>query len=239
VRIVTVLGPDVPGGVTAVTVVELATTTPVAATPPIVTVLVSLRFVPVIVIGVPPAVGPAFGVTSEIVGGTMTYVNPFARFAVPPGVVSETGFAPAAPGGVTAVTVFGLTTVTELAALPPIDTALVPVRFVPVIVITVPPAVGPWIGLTDEIAGAATYVKPFARFAVPPGVVTDTALAPAVPEGVTAVTVVELTTVTLAAAMPPIETELVPVRFVPVIVITVPPAVEPWFGLTDDKVGDA
>jgi hypothetical protein len=62
------LAPAVPGGVTAVTEVELATTTPVAATPPIVTVLVSPRFVPVIVIGVPPPLGPTFGVTDEIVG---------------------------------------------------------------------------------------------------------------------------------------------------------------------------
>jgi hypothetical protein len=67
--------------------------------------------------------------------------------------------------------------------------------------------------------------------------VSDTVFAPAVPAGVTAVSVVALTTDTLVAAAPPIVTEVVPVRFVPVIVIAVPPAVGPWFGLTDEIVG--
>jgi hypothetical protein len=80
-------------------------------------------------------------------------------------------------------------------------------------------------------------VKPLVRLAVPPGVVIDTVLAPAVPAGVTAVTVVELTTLTEVAATPPIVTELAPVRFVPVIVIAVSPLVGPVFGLTDEIVG--
>jgi hypothetical protein len=67
--------------------------------------------------------------------------------------------------------------------------------------------------------------------------VSDTVLAPAVPAGVTAVTVVEFTTDTLVAAVPPIVTLDVPVKFVPVIVIAVPPAVEPEFGATDEIVG--
>ena len=82
-------------------------------------------------------------------------------------------------------------------------------------------------------------MKPLVRLAVPPGVVIDTVLAPAVPAGVTAVTVVELTTLTEVAATPPIVTELVPVRFVPVIVIAVPPVVGPTFGETDEIVGPA
>jgi hypothetical protein len=81
------------------------------------------------------------------------------------------------------------------------------------------------------------YVNAFVRFAVPPGVVIDTVLPPAVPAGVTAVTVVELTTLTEVAATPPIVTELAPVRFVPVIVIAVPPSTNPQFGLTDEIVG--
>jgi hypothetical protein len=64
----TVFAPEVPAGVTAVTVVALTTDTLVAAAPPIVTLVVPVRFAPVIVIGVPPAVGPAFGLTDEIVG---------------------------------------------------------------------------------------------------------------------------------------------------------------------------
>jgi hypothetical protein len=82
-------------------------------------------------------------------------------------------------------------------------------------------------------------VKPLVRFAVPPGVVTDTVFAPAVPTGVTAVTIVELTTLTEVAATPSIVTKFAPVRFVPVIVIAVPPVVGPVFGLTDEIVGVA
>ena len=67
---------------------------------------------------------------------------------------------------------------------------------------------------------------------------SDTFAAPAEPAGVVAVTVVELTTDTLVAALPPTVTELVPVRFVPVIVIAVPPAVGPTFGVTDEIEGE-
>ena len=81
-------------------------------------------------------------------------------------------------------------------------------------------------------------MNPFVRLAVPPGVVTDTVFAPEVPAGVTAVTVVAFTTDTLVAALPPTVTELVPVRFVPVIVIAVPPAVGPTFGVTDEIEGE-
>ena len=82
-------------------------------------------------------------------------MNPFEKPAVPPGVVTDTDFAPAVPAGVVAVTVVGFTTVTEVAATPPIVTAVAPVKFVPVIVTAVPPAVGPELGLTDTIVGAA------------------------------------------------------------------------------------
>jgi hypothetical protein len=80
-------------------------------------------------------------------------VNPFVRFAVPSGVVTDTVFAPAIPAGVTAVTVVLFTATTEVAATPPIVTELVPARFVPVIVIAVPPASGPEFGVTDAIVG--------------------------------------------------------------------------------------
>ena len=82
-------------------------------------------------------------------------MNPLVRFAVPPGVVIDTVFAPAVPAGVTAVTVVELTTLTDVAATSSIVTELVPVRFVPVIVIAVPPVVGPTFGETDEIVGPA------------------------------------------------------------------------------------
>ena len=159
--------------------------------------------------------------------------------AVPPGVVSEIVFAPAVPAEVIAVTVVGLATITVVAPIPPIVRTEVPVRFVPVIVIGVPPTKGPPFGEIDVIVGCAKYVKPFVRFAVPPSVVSETVFAPAVPAGVTAVTVVELTTTTLVAATPPIVTLVAPVRFVPVIVIGVAPPVGPTAGLTALIVGGA
>jgi hypothetical protein len=63
-----------------------------------------------------------------------------------------------------------------------------------------------------------------------PGVVTTTSFAPAVPAGVVAMMVVELTTVTLVAAEPPIVTPVAPVKFVPVIVTEIPPASGPLDG---------
>ena len=77
----------------------------------------------------------------------------------------------------------------------------------------------------------------FVNVAVPPAVVTATLFAPAVPAGVTAVTFVEEFTTTLVAATPPTVTLVVPVRFVPVIVIDVPPRVEQLVGVTDVIVG--
>ena len=82
--------------------------------------------------------------------------------------------------------------------------------------------------------GGATNVNAFSAVAVPSGVVTATLFAPAVPAGVTAVMLVEETTTTLVAAMPPTVTLIAPVKFAPVIVIAVPPAVAPEFGVTDE-----
>jgi hypothetical protein len=74
----TLLGPAEPAGVTAVTVVEFTTVTPVAGTSSIVTELTPARLKPVIVIAVPPRVEPELGITEVTVGGAM-YVKPFAR----------------------------------------------------------------------------------------------------------------------------------------------------------------
>ena len=77
----------------------------------------------------------------------------------------------------------------------------------------------------------------FVNVAVPPAVVTATLFAPAVPAGVSAVTLVAETTTTLVAATPPTVTLVAPGRFAPVRVIAVPPIVEPLVGLTDVIVG--
>lgn len=74
--------------------------------------------------------------------------------------------------------------------------------------------------------------------AVPPGVVTATLTAPATPEGLVAVICVALLTVKLAA-VPPNETEVALVRFVPVMTTDVPPFVVPDEGLMDVIVGAA
>ncbi len=71
-------------------------------------------------------------------------------------MVTATLFAPAVPAGVTAVTLVAEFTTTLVAATPPTVTLLAPVRFVPVIVIDVPPRVEPLVGLTDVIVGAGT-----------------------------------------------------------------------------------
>ena len=57
--------------------------------------------------------------------------------------------------GIPTVIVVALTTVTPVAALPPMATAVSPVKFVPVRVTDVPPAVVPLVGLTAVTVGAA------------------------------------------------------------------------------------
>jgi hypothetical protein len=72
-----------------------------------------------------------------------------------------------------------------------------------------------------------------------PFTVTDTDTTPASPEGVSAVMVVLFTTVTLVACLrvSTISTVAPAAKFVPVIVIDVPPAVEPLVGDTLVIVG--
>ena len=79
----------------------------------------------------------------------------FAAF-VPPDVVTRTLALPAVPAGVTAVIDVEDTTVTEVAAAPPIVTAVAPVKPVPEMVTLVPPAIGPVLGEIALTVGAAT-----------------------------------------------------------------------------------
>ena len=74
---------------------------------------------------------------------------------------------------------------------------------------------------------------------VPVAVVTSTLAAPAAWAGVVAVMVVELTTVKLEAATPPMLTAVAPVKSVPVMVMLVPPAAEPLVGEILVTVGAA
>jgi hypothetical protein len=95
---------------------------------------------------------------------------------------------------------------------------------------------GPLDGLTFEIVGGFTYVYPPVDVTEPPDVVTTTFWAPALPAGVVAVIDVAVVAETVAAA-PPIVT-VPPDKSVPAIVIGVPPAVVPVFGVIDVMVGN-
>ena len=166
-------------------------------------------------------------------------MNVIACDVDPPAVVTTIVFAPADPAGVNAVMEVALTTFTLVAATPPTVTPLAPVKLVPVMVIAVPPVVGPEVGLTLTMVGASTYVNAPVLVTVPPTVVTTTSVAPAAPAGVTAVMEVALTTITLVAATPPTVTLLAPVKLVPVMVIAVPAVNGPDDGLTLAIVGAA
>ena len=74
---------------------------------------------------------------------------------VPLGVVTVTSTAPAACAGEVAVIEVALTTAKLAAAVPPNDTAVAPVKLLPVMVTLVPPAIGPAFGLTALTVGAA------------------------------------------------------------------------------------
>ena len=71
----------------------------------------------------------------------------------------------------------------------------------------------------------------------PPGLLTVTIAAPALPAGVVAVIWVPLTTTTLVAEALPNVTVAPTAKFAPVIVTAVPPAVVPLLGLTFVTVG--
>ena len=77
----------------------------------------------------------------------------FAAF-VPEGVVTSTLAVPAVPAGVIAVIEVGLTTVTPVAAVPPMVTLVAPVKPAPEIVTLVPPRVVPVAGAMDVTVGA-------------------------------------------------------------------------------------
>src|SRR5258708_39579583 len=104
--------------------------------------------VPVMVTTVPPASGPALGETPVSTGSGKVYVKRSAELVaeVPPAVVTVTSTPPAPPAGAVAVTLVGLTTVNEVAAVLPKLTAVAPVNAVPVPVPSVPPAAGPGVG---------------------------------------------------------------------------------------------
>ena len=75
---------------------------------------------------------------------------------LPAGVVTAIVTGPAACAGVTAVRVVALETLNDVTGVPPKLTAVAPVKFVPVRVRVVPPAVAPTFGETAVIVGGGT-----------------------------------------------------------------------------------
>ena len=73
---------------------------------------------------------------------------------VPAGAVTVTSTAPAVPAGAVAE-IDVAEPIVKLAFVAPNFTAVAPVKFVPVIVTAVPPAVDPLLGVTPETVGAA------------------------------------------------------------------------------------
>ena len=190
------------------------------------------RFVPVMVTTVPPLVGPELGEMEVMVGALNVKVNAFDLITDPLAVVSVALMDPNACAEV--VILNEVAVLLDTGTKFPSTITLAPLRFVPVIVITVPPQAGPEVGLMEVMVGTAptTYVNAPDLVAVPPAVVTATLLAPTVPAGVVAVIEVALTTTTLVAEAPPIFTLVALVKFVPVMVIVVPPVVGPDVGVT-------
>ena len=170
----------------------------------------------------------AVAVAAPVITGVATpeYVNP-ANVEVPVGVVTLT--LPEVPAATTAVIDVALTTVNDVAAVPPKLTAEASVKLVPVMVTT--SAVAAVVGVNEEIVGLE-YTYP-AFVALPVGVVTLTL--PEVPAATTAVIDVASTTVNDAAAVPPKLTAVALVKLVPVMVTVAPLAAV--VGVKDEMIG--
>ena len=111
----------------------------------------------------------------------------------------------------------------------------------PAIVTTSPPPVEPLIGKIPVTVGLSTKVKrsPATMALLPSALVTITFTAPATCAGATAVTVVSVTLAKLVASTVPNFTAVVPVNPVPVMVIAVPPALDPLDGAIEVTAGVA
>lgn len=80
-------------------------------------------------------------------------MKPLACVALPEGVVTETLTEPAECAGVVAVICVWLSTVYPVAAVPPNETPVAPVKLVPVRVTDVPPVELPLVGLILVMVG--------------------------------------------------------------------------------------
>ena len=203
---------------------EVASTTEndAAAVPPKLTAEALLKLVPVMVTVAPLAA--VVGVNEEMVGPE--YVNP-ANVEVPVGVVALT--LPEVPVPTTAVIDVALTTLNDVAAVPPKLTAEALLKLVPVMVTVVPFEAE--VGENEEMVGLEYMYPDFVE--IPLGVVTLTL--PEVPVATTAVIVVAPTILNDVAAVPPKLTAVAPDKLVPVMVTVAPLAAV--VGVNDEMVG--
>src|SRR5438045_1542700 len=154
-------GPTACAGTVAVMVTASTTWRFVAAPPPMVIDEASaeVKPVPVIETFVPPAGGAEDGVTSVTLSAGRVYWNTAASVAAPlVGFVTTTSSliatcSLAGPKGVIAVMVVASTTLTLVAATPPIFTVAPLWKFVPWMVTTVLPDVGPVAGVIEMTVG--------------------------------------------------------------------------------------
>jgi hypothetical protein len=117
----------------------------------------TVKFVPVTVRAVPPAVEPVVTDSAVTVGRTEAPVPKATAFDVPPGVTTVTVMPELAmPLGEIAVICVLLFTVNDAAFVAPNRTAVAPSRFVPVITTGVPPADGPDEGFRPPVAIVGT-----------------------------------------------------------------------------------
>jgi hypothetical protein len=139
-----------PLGTVAVIWVDETTLNVVEETPLNFTLVVPVKFVPMMVTDVPT--GPLVGVNEVIVGlaAVVVTVKLWELQSVPPGVVTQI-FPVVAPLGTVAVIWVDEPPEKVVADVPPNVTAVAPVRVVPVIVTIVP--IGPEVGVNEVIVG--------------------------------------------------------------------------------------
>jgi hypothetical protein len=148
-------GPAEPAGLVAVKEVVLVfvMVTEAAGVVPKSTVVPGVKPVPVTVTDVPPASGPADGLTAVTVG-TPSYLkrSAFLVAEVPPDVVTVTSTTPV-PAGLVTIRRLPLTRLTPVAGVEPKSTTELDVKLLPLIVTWEPPDSGPSVGLIEETVG--------------------------------------------------------------------------------------
>lgn len=227
-----------PAGEVTASWVDEVTVTAVAEAVPNLTVVAAVKPVPVIVTAVPPAVGPALGLTPVTVGTEYAKRSAGDVADVPALFVTVISTLPDPPDGAVARKLVPDETVTLEAERVPKWTVDCAVKFVPVTVTTVPDA--PPDGEIDATVGTPYPKRSALDVAdVPKEVVTVTLTDPALPAGDVAVMEVDELTVTDEEAVDPKSTVVGATKFVPVIVTAVPPEVGPAEGLNELTVGCA